>query len=181
MWPKLYQRRRSPMTRKLRNRGFLLLLPLALTLSGFSQTSLDPEISTILSNIDSTRIFNTAQTLQNFRTRQACSDQPAPGQGVTAAREFIFSQYSSIPGLQVRRDPFVHPSCPTSPTFNVIAWLPGTRDPNRLIIIGGHYDSRTTNVFDSTSDAPAGNDSGAQTGVVLELARVLAGHKFDAT
>jgi Zn-dependent M28 family amino/carboxypeptidase len=62
----------------------------------------------------------------------------------------------------------------------VIAWLPG-RHSNRLVIIGGHYDSRTTMVSDSTSNAPGGNDAGAQTGVVLELARVLAGHRFDAT
>jgi hypothetical protein len=102
------------------------------------------------------------------------------GQGVTAARDFLFSQYSAIPGLQVRLDPFVHAKCPNSPTFNVIAWLPG-KSPNRLVIIGGHYDSRTTNVLDSSSDAPGGNDAGAQAGVVLELARVLAGNSFDAT
>jgi len=49
------------------------------------------------------------------------------------------------------------------------------------VIIGGHYDSRTSSVLDNTSPAPGGNDAGAQTGVVLELARVLAGHRFDAT
>src|SRR5437016_9068266 len=140
----------------------------------------DAEISAIVSSVDSTRILNTATALQNFRTRQSCSDQPEPGHGVTAARDFLFSQYSSIPGLQVRLDPFIHTNCPNSPTFNVIAWLPG-KDPNRLVIIGGHYDSRTTVVTDSTSDAPGGNDAGAQTGVVLELARVLAGHQFDST
>jgi hypothetical protein len=140
----------------------------------------DAEISAIVGSVDSTRILNTATALQNFRTRQSCSDQPEPGHGVTAARDFLFSQYSSIPGLQVRLDPFIHTNCPNSPTFNVIAWLPG-KDPNRLVIIGGHYDSRTTVVTDSTSDAPGGNDAGAQTGVVLELARVLAGHQFDAT
>src|SRR5207253_10572910 len=140
----------------------------------------DSEISAILTNINPNNIFNTAQTLQNFRTRQSCSGVAGPNQGVTAARDYLFGQYSAIPGLQVRLDPFVHASCPTAPTFNVIAWLPG-RYPNRLVIIGGHYDSRTTNVFDSTSDAPAANDAGAQTGVVLEIARVLAGHRFDAT
>src|SRR5215469_8783945 len=76
-------------------------------------------------------------------------------------------------------NPSIHP-CPNLPTFNVIAWLPG-KTPNRLVIIGGHYDSRTTDVNDNTSPAPGGNDAGAQTGVVLELARVLAGHAFDAT
>jgi Zn-dependent M28 family amino/carboxypeptidase len=71
-------------------------------------------------------------------------------------------------------------SCPTLPTYNVIAWLPG-RHRNRLVMVGGHYDSRTTVVSDTTSDAPGANDSGAQTAVVVELARVLAGHQFDAT
>jgi hypothetical protein len=141
----------------------------------------DPEISTIISQVDSNRILNTATTLQNFGTRQSCSTQlAASGQGVNAARDFLFNQYSAIPGLQVRLDPFVHPRCPNSPTYNVIAWLPG-KTPNRLVIIGGHYDSRTTLVLDNTSPAPGGNDAGAQTGVVLELARVLAGHRFDAT
>src|SRR5215467_10476877 len=159
-------------------------LLLAVGLVGFAPSNTittDPEISSIISQVDSNRILNTATTLQNFGTRQSCSTQLAgSGQGVTAARDFLFSQYSAIPGLQVRLDPFVHPRCPNSPTFNVIAWLPG-KTPDRLVIIGGHYDSRTSLVLDNTSDAPGGNDSGAQTGVVLEVARVLAGHRFDAT
>jgi hypothetical protein len=176
------------------NMGLLLMVALALGLLGFAPSrgvTTDPEISNIISNVDSNRILNTATTLQNFGTRQSCSDQPQPGRGVTAARDFLFSKYSAIPGLQVRLDPFTHPNCPSTPTYNVIAWLPG-RNPNRLVIIGGHYDSRTTNVFDNTSDAPGGNDAGAQSAVVLELARVLAGngfggsrehegHRFDAT
>src|SRR5881275_3304899 len=82
--------------------------------------AIDPSIKAMIQNVDPARIQANDLTLQNFRTRQACSDTPEPGHGVTPAREFIFNQYSSIPGLQVRRDPFVHPSCPTAPTFNVI-------------------------------------------------------------
>src|SRR5215469_15094676 len=174
------------MKRMLINGSWLLVGALAVMLVSLAPSvpnsgiTTDPDISAIISNVNSSNIFGTAQTLQNFRTRQSCSDQPQPGQGVTAARDFLFSQYSAIKGLQVRLDPFVHANCPSSPTFNVIAWLPGST-PNRLVIIGGHYDSRTTNVLDSTSPAPGGNDAGAQSGVVLELARVLAGHRFDAT
>ena len=171
------------MKRTLINGSLLLVVALAALLVGFAPNTgitTDPEISAIISNINSNNIFNTAQALQNFGTRQSCSDQPQAGRGVTPARDFLFSQYSAIPGLQVRLDPFVHPRCPTAPTYNVIAWLPGAH-PDRLVIIGGHYDSRTTNVLDFTSDAPGGNDAGAQSGVVLELARVLAGHRFDAT
>jgi len=46
----------------------------------------DPEISALVSQVDPTRIFNTAQTLQSFRTRQSCSDLAGPNQGVTPAR-----------------------------------------------------------------------------------------------
>src|SRR2546430_1379134 len=99
------------MKRTLISSGFVLMVALAaLAQSGGIKT--DPTISAIVANVDSANIQNTDLPLQNFRTRQACSDTPEPGHGVTAAREFIFNQYSAIPGLQVRRDPFVHPSCP---------------------------------------------------------------------
>jgi hypothetical protein len=171
------------MKRMLTNGSILLVLALGTLFFGFDHNQsvrTDEEIRELVSRVNSSNILSTATTLQNFRTRQACSDQPEPGHGVTPARDFLFQQYSAIPGLQVRLDPFPHTNCPNAPTFNVIAWLPG-RNPSRLVIIGGHYDSRTTKLLDNTSDAPGGNDAGAQTGVVLELARVLAGHRYDAT
>jgi hypothetical protein len=167
--------------------GLCLALGVAVGLAGFgpdkggNDLRTDQEISDMVSNIDSSQISNTVDALQGTFTHQSCSDLPQPGQGVTTAREIIFAKYSAIPGLQVVRDPFVHPNCPNAPTFNVIAWLPGAKHPERLVIIGGHYDSRTIDVFDSTSFAPAANDAGAQTGVVLEVARVLAQHRYDAT
>ena len=164
--------------------GMVLTIALTAVLVGFGSNNgvrTDAEISAMISRIEPSQIQNTVNTLANTFTHQSCSDSPAPGQGVTAAREFIFSKYSAIPGLQVVRDPFVHPSCPTAPTFNVIAWKLGEKHPERLVIVGGHYDSRTIDVFDSTSFAPAGNDAGAQTGVVLEVARVLGQGRFDNT
>src|SRR5437763_6667384 len=61
------------------------------------------------------------------------------------------------------------------------AWIPGKRHPVQFIVIGGHYNSRTTNPLDAISPAPGANDSGSQTALVLEAARVMAGHRFDAT
>jgi len=171
------------MKRTLTNSTLLFLVIVSPVLLGLAQSGdiqTDPEISAIVGSINPTNIFNTATKMQNFRTRQSCSGEPQKGQGVTAARDYLYKQYKAIPGLQVKLDQFTHPNCPTSPTYNVIAWLPG-KHPSNLVIIGGHYDSRTTNVLDNTSNAPGGNDSGGQTGVVLELARVLAGHSFDAT
>lgn len=53
----------------------------------------------------------------------------------------------------------------TGPHYNVIGKLKGSVDPNRIIIISGHYDTVMTSGF---------CDNGAGTAGVLELARVFA-------
>ena len=50
--------------------------------------------------------------------------------------------------------------------YDVIADLPGTEDPDEVIVIGGHYDS----VWGSQGS----QDNAAGTAVVIELARVMA-------
>ena len=82
------------MQRNLIRTGLILGVGTALIimLVGFISTTtvtVDPEISTMVSSVDSSRILNTAQTLQNFGTRQACSDllAPLPHFGF----EFVFS------------------------------------------------------------------------------------------
>ena len=56
--------------------------------------------------------------------------------------------------------------------------LPG-RDTNRVIVMGGHYDSCICSVppngaVDSTSAAPGADDDGSGTAAVVELARVVS-------
>src|SRR5512138_674227 len=101
----------------------LFLVVLTVSLTATAQITTDPDISSLLNTIDSTRLNNTDLTLQNFFNRNACSDVIAPGQGVNPARDYIASRFLALPGVQVRLDPFVHPSCPSKPTFNVIAWI----------------------------------------------------------
>jgi hypothetical protein len=141
----------------------------------------DREIAKIVNRVEAERIQETVERLEAFGTRQSCSDTQAPGRGITPARDWIFKRFSHIKGLQVALDPYVHANCPPllndltkTTTFNVLAWLPGTTHPERLVVIGGHYDSRTISVLDTTSDAPGANDSGSQSSVVLELAKVLS-------
>jgi hypothetical protein len=35
-----------------------------------------------------------------------------------------------------------------------MCWASSGRDPNRVVIVGAHIDSRVTDVMDATSDAP---------------------------
>src|SRR5437763_13120477 len=148
-----------------------------------SQPLLDPDIFRMLDRVDANRISADIQTLVSFGTRNTCSDNSGASPGIGAARDWIRNRYLSL-GLHVTLVPWQMGSCGDGTTrtlHNVIAWIPGRRHPNRLIVIGGHYDSRTTNPVDGVSPAPGANDSGSQTALILEAARVMAGHRFDAT
>lgn len=57
---------------------------------------------------------------------------------------------------------------------NVLAILPGSDSPERVIVVSGHYDSRVTDVMDATSPAPGANDDASGVAVVLECARLMA-------
>jgi hypothetical protein len=50
-----------------------------------------------------------------------------------------------------------------------------------VYVITGHYDSRVTDVMNSTSDAPGADDDASGVAVVLELVRVLATRHTEAT
>jgi hypothetical protein len=165
---------------------------------------LDGQVTDLISQIDPARIQTQIAFLETFGTRNSCStpdNNPnlKPNQGINVSQDYIFAQFSAIQGLSVAFAPYVHANCPNSPTRNVVAWLPGKRHPERMIVIGGHLDSRTFNVLDVNADtstllaqagapnanvlanAPAGNDAAAQTEVVLETARALASAQFDDT
>jgi hypothetical protein len=151
--------------------------------SASSQSLLDSDILSMVAQVDSRRIDANIQTLAHFGTRNSCSDNSGATPGIGAARDWIQTQLAALPGLQVRFEPWTFTGCGSSRTLqNVIAWIPGSGHPNRLIIIGGHYDSRTSgSATDGVNPAPGANDSGSQTALVLEAARVMVGHTFDAT
>jgi hypothetical protein len=144
--------------------------------------ALDPGIEEMVGQIDADRIAADIQRLADFGTRNTCSDASGGSRGIGAARDWLQGQFAAIPGLGITLAPFDYAGCGGTVTrHNVIAWLPGEVHPERLIVIGGHYDSRTVVATDGVSSAPGANDSGSQAALVLEAARVMAGHTFDAT
>ncbi|HMI84935.1 MAG TPA: M28 family peptidase [Polyangiaceae bacterium] len=148
-------------------------------------SSLDPEIVGIVTSVDSGRISSGITTLSNFTTRNTCSNNTASGNAIGAARDWINAQFQAIGGLTVANESFNYAGCGAAMTttvtdHNVLAVKLGTH-PERVIVIGGHYDSRTIDLVSATARAPGANDSGSQTALVLEAARVMAGYTFDAS
>ena len=159
----------------------------------------DPAIAHALAHISPAQIQHTIAALVSFRNRSTLSsmakDLP-PGTGVTAAADWIASQFQQISSacgncLEVHRDTFTQPpgagpyARVTEPTTitNIYAILRGT-DPSqaaRMMLVTGHYDSRDSSNFDAHGEAPGANDDASGTAVSLECARILSKMKLPAT
>lgn len=155
-------------------------------------TTFDTKIGEIKAKISSDSIEANIKKLVSFHTRHTASDTASDSTGIGAARRWIydsFQRYKKQSGdrLRVRYDRYVESDHPdlNKPTeiVNVVAVLPGTQleSKDRMYVVGGHYDSRVSDIMDSSSYAPGASDNASGTAAVLELARVMANYEFDAT
>lgn len=127
-------------------------------------------------------------SLVGFGTRHTASTVTDPRRGIGAARNWAAQQFEAIGracGGCVRVERigrrFTGPRSPTGVVVEDVLGIQPGRDPNRVVIVGGHIDSRVTDVMDATSDAPGANDDASGVALVLEAARLLSKQRFDAT
>jgi len=131
----------------------------------------------------------TLEKLVGFGTRHTLSDTRSKTRGIGAARRWAASRFATISKdchgcltVVTPSDIVTGKRVPTpAEVVDVVAVQRGTTDPDRVVLITGHLDSRVTDVMDVTSDAPGANDDGSGVAAVLEAARVLSKHKFAAT
>jgi acetylornithine deacetylase/succinyl-diaminopimelate desuccinylase-like protein len=143
----------------------------------------------IAENVRSESLRAMVERLVSFGTRHTLSSQTDPKRGIGASlrwTEAEFRRYSRACGgcltIATPSDVVSGRRVPTpTKVANIFAIQRGTTDPNRVVIISGHIDSRVTDVMDATKDAPGANDDGSGTAAVIEAARVLSRHKFPAT
>jgi hypothetical protein len=148
-----------------------------------------PQVDSIVAGISAQRIEANVRKLVSFKTRHTMSETESDAIGIGAARRWIKSELERCGAgkLQVAFDSHVAPvsarvSRPTE-VVNVVATLPGTQaqSKDRVYVVSGHYDSRNGDIMDAKGDAPGANDDASGTAAVMELACVMAKHKFDAT
>jgi len=138
---------------------------------------------------DPARLKATVEKLVSFGTRHTLSSASDPKRGIGAARAWAAAEFARISKtcggcLKVESvsERFTGPRVPNgADVVDVLAIQAGTGDPNQVVIIAAHIDSRVSDVMDFTSDAPGANDNGSGSALVIEAARVLAGEKFDGT
>ena len=132
----------------------------------------------------------TITRLVAFGTRHTFSDTTSPTRGIGAARRWVGERFAAMAKdcggcLQIAtpEERFTGQRTPKEGGVvqDVLAIQRGTTDPERVIVISGHIDSRVTDVMNATSDAPGANDDGSGVAAVMEAARVLSKHRFPAT
>jgi hypothetical protein len=152
----------------------------------------NPTIRNIVREIDARNIERTIRQLVSFGTRNTLSEQNNPNRGIGAARDWLYQEFlraaeSSDGRMTVEKQSYEQAKAARVPeptiVTNVVATLKGTEPEsvNRMYVVSGHYDSMCSSPTDAKCDAPGANDDASGTAAVLEMARVMAKYKFDAT
>ncbi|HWE47173.1 MAG TPA: M20/M25/M40 family metallo-hydrolase [Caulobacteraceae bacterium] len=146
-------------------------------------------LHTIAGDVSAARLHATIAKLVSFGTRSTISETTSDTRGIGAARRWVKSQFEDYSHDCGGCLEIVTPSEMFSgkrydkPTevMDVVAIQRGTGDPDRVVVITGHLDSRNSDTMNTSKAAPGANDDASGVAALMEAARVLSKHKFAAT
>ena len=168
----------------------MIELLFAASLAASPQNPIEPAVRVLTRKVDPARLERTVRDLVGFQTRHVLSATEQDGVGTGAARDYLQAQYEAlIPKsdgrLTVGRESYEVLAQRLRrrdlPVVNIVATLKGTTDPDRVYVVGGHYDSINGNPRDGKGVAPGANDDASGTAVALEACRVLCEKPLAAT
>ena len=128
----------------------------------------NPRIAALMAQVNQANLLATVSHLETYYTR--CSNQPS----AVAAKDWLVQQLQASPGLTVTTDTYSGLYTP-----NIIATLPGTIHPDRILVLGAHYDS--VHSSGSSRRAPGADDNASGAAGILEVARILPQMQFENT
>jgi len=149
-----------------------------------------PELHAIVGTVKASNLHATDSALVGFGTRHTLSTTTSKTRGIGAARRWVASQFEAISKgcsgcLEIVKPSqvFTGERMPKAgaEVMDIVAIQRGTSDPNRVIVMTAHLDSRRSDVMDATGDSPGANDDAAGVAALVETARVLSKYKFPAT
>jgi Zn-dependent M28 family amino/carboxypeptidase len=166
------------------------MLSAAVTAVAFAAAPVErPILREIAGLPDPGQLQVTVQALVGFGTRHTLSETASPRRGIGAARRWVQSRFAEIgrgcggcltivtPSQTVTGERVPKPT----EIVDVVAIQKGTTDPERVIVLTGHIDSRVSDPMNATADAPGADDDASGVAVVIEAARILSRYKFPAT
>ena len=135
---------------------------------GARKRGADPRIQQLVDAVDGQRWYGDVSRLADWN-RYSYGDE------ISAARDWLVSQFQQIEGLAVTTEAFERNG---RQLHNVVARIEGSSTPDRWYVIGGHYDSISNN---TSQAAPGAEDNASGTAAVLEMARILAAARPQST
>jgi hypothetical protein len=136
--------------------AFLLAATLVvLSRSAVMSPRADRRVAELLRQVDPARLERDVRSLAGFGTRHTLSATDDPKRGIGAATPWALGRLRSISAaaggrLQVEEDRFTAPAGTRVPQATaveiLVAVLPG-EDPDRMLVVSGHLDSRCTNIL----------------------------------
>jgi Peptidase family M28 len=138
---------------------------------------------------DTGKLRATVEKLASFGTRHTASSTTDPKRGIGAARNWAAGEFAKLSAacggcIAVDRPSarFEGPRAPNGVIVeDVLGIQRGTGDPNHIVIVAGHIDSRNSDPLDATGDAPGANDDASGVALVMEAARILSKERHNAT
>ena len=127
--------------------------------------------------------------LIGFGTRHTMSDTHSDTRGIGAARRWVKARFEAISQqcggcleIVTPSQTFTGKRLPTpTEVMDIVAIKRGSSDPDRVIAMTGHLDSRVTDVMNTHSDAPGANDDASGVAALIEAARLLSKQPNNAT
>ena len=175
----------------------LCLMAVAITANSIyaqrrSRAPRNATVTSIVREIDARNIESSIRQLVSFGTRNTLSEQNDPKRGIGAARDWLYAEFlkaaeASGGRMTVEKQSYEQAKAARIPqptiVTNIVATLKGTQpeSSDRIYVVSGHYDSMCNSPTDAKCDAPGANDDASGTAAVLEMARVMARHQFEAT
>ena len=126
-----------------------------------------PAIQELAGQVSAAKVTDNMRRLEAFQTRYV---QSAAGRDSLArSRDWIIAQLQSYGYTDIVQSSFTYNSYTLQ---NIVATKQGSRAPDTMVVLGGHYD---------TVNGPGTDDNGSGASLVLETARVLAKTNFEYT
>ena len=120
-------------------------------------------LDTLVNLISQDSLYAYDTRLEAFRTRYVTTDS------ILQAGDYILDKFREFGYSDAYLEPFTYyyTDC-----FNVVCVKQGSTEPDKIIVVGGHYDSYNGQTAPEIF-APGADDNASGTATVLELARIL--------
>lgn len=124
-------------------------------------------IQELVSQVSAAQVTASMRRLEAFRTRYVLS--AAGRDSLARSRDWIIAQLQAYGYTDIVQHSFTYSGYTLQ---NIVVTKSGTRAPDTMVVLGGHYD---------TVNGPGTDDNASGTSLLLEAARVLAKTNFEYT